>query len=53
MKRTEFVAMVSAGYIEGKWRRVYVSEDGKYYVKLKNEYVCISGTPAEKMMVKD
>ena len=54
MKKTEFTACVSSGMnnYNGTWRRVYTDGE-KFYIKTKDGYICISGTEAEKMMVRD
>lgn len=53
MKRTQYTTMVLYGVTKSKWQRVYTDEDGKYYIKKNREYVCINGTPSEKMMEED
>ncbi len=54
MQKTEFTACVSSGMnnYNGTWKRVYTDGE-KFYIKTKDGYICISGTEAEKMMVRD
>lgn len=53
MKKTQYTTMVSSAFIKSKWQRVYTDGAGQYYIKKNGEYICINGTPSEKMMVKD
>ena len=54
MKKTEYTTITSWGMnnYNGTSKRVYTDGE-KYYIRDHGEYVCISGTPAEKMMSKD
>ena len=52
MKKTNYTTMVSSGYVNSKWQRVYTDGD-RFYVKVKGEYIDITDTPCAEMMVED
>lgn len=54
MKRTKYTTCVSAGMnnYNGTWKRVYTDGE-KLYIKNHGEYICITDTPAEEMMIED
>lgn len=54
MKKTEYTTMKSSSFCSGEvWRRVYIDEDGKRYIKDHGKYMCIENTPCIDFMVKD
>jgi len=53
MKKTEYKTNVLFGYPNKKiWRRVYVDENGKRYVRNSTCFVCIEGTPCIEHITK-
>lgn len=54
MTKTEYTALVSSGFYKKEvFKRVYVDEQGKRYIKESNEYKCIENTQCVNFMVKD
>lgn len=54
MKRTEYIVMTYYSMTSGTvWKRVYVDKDGKRYIRVKNGYQCIEGTPCIDSIMKD
>lgn len=48
MKKTEFITLVSWSMTNVVYRRVYVDEEGKRYIKEKGGYKCIENCPCIK-----
>ncbi len=53
MKKTEYKVMVTSGLIKSTWKRVYVDEEGKRYIKEKGTYKCIENTPCIDWIERD
>lgn len=52
MKRTEYITMTKAGYMNAEYRRVYQDEDKNLYIRKGKEYYCINNTPCAEMLVR-
>ena len=52
MKKTEFITLVSWSMTRVVYRRVYVDEEGKRYIKEKGSYKCIENCPCIKYLTR-
>ena len=54
MKKTAYTVITSYGASTAtQYRRLYIDDDGKRYVKIKGEWKCVEGTKCLDWLIKD
>lgn len=53
MKKTKYKALTSYSMSNVTYKRVYVDDNGKRFIKTKDGYKCIEGTECVNNMIED